>query len=55
LAETVGTINTGLRQHVGLDGGDPLGLPAPPAPPALGVAEVANGSTAKSRRARKAA
>jgi hypothetical protein len=29
LSETVGTINTGLRQHVGLDGGDPLALPAP--------------------------
>ena len=56
LAETVGTINVGLRQHIGLDGHNPLDMPALPPPVAqdtLGHAEEGQGS-AKSRR-RKAA
>ena len=59
LAETVAVINTGLRQHVGLDGHDPLALPAlpPPAPAeALGDADDSDdGAPAKPRRRGKAA
>jgi hypothetical protein len=44
-AETVGTNNTGLRQHVGLDGGNPLEVPAlmhQPAPDGPGVCPAAD-------------
>ena len=58
LAETVGTINTGLRQHIGLDGYNPLETPAlmPPRPQeAPGATEVAAGPAGRQRGRRKAA